>query len=328
MQNFARGGTVPLTPASESSTSPVQVPCCLCGSEGVRPLFTLSDIRFQTDSVFYTVATCISCGLTRLTPRPPLQRLSAYYPAAFYDHRVTSASRSVHAPPKARSITARRVAEKLRIVHAWATPPGALLDVGCAAGEFLLEARSAGWRVAGVEMNPDVARKTAELLGAPVTSGPVEDVPINGSFDVITLWATLEHLPNPRATLEKLARHLSPQGILVVFVPNLDSWESRIARKYWPHLDVPRHLYHFTPHTLAALAHACGFDILSLTTPRTSLAVSHWPAALLRRYYPRPSKAQSALHTLTRPAAALLDALAASRGRGHSILGIFRAPAP
>jgi hypothetical protein len=81
----------------------------------------------------------------------------------------------------------------------------------------------------------------------------------SGPFDCITLWHSLEHLPDPRVTLHACRMCLGPQGCLFVAVPDAGGLQARVFGAHWFHLDVPRHLHHFTDRSLARLLRACGF---------------------------------------------------------------------
>jgi hypothetical protein len=80
-----------------------------------------------------------------------------------------------------------------------------------------------------------------------------------GSFDLVVLCHVLEHLSDPKATLEEIRRLLKPGGRLAVSVPNFSSWQARLMGPAWFHLDLPRHLFHFPAHGLRRLLEQAGF---------------------------------------------------------------------
>ncbi|HXX64134.1 MAG TPA: class I SAM-dependent methyltransferase, partial [Bacteroidota bacterium] len=84
-------------------------------------------------------------------------------------------------------------------------------------------------------------------------------------FDIVTLWNVLEHLPHPVESIQKVRSLLKEGGILIAAVPNFHSFQSRVFRDRWYHLEVPRHLYHFDPDSLAKLLSNQGFSILGLS---------------------------------------------------------------
>ncbi len=81
--------------------------------------------------------------------------------------------------------------------------------------------------------------------------GELDSLPLEAeSFDLVIVWHALEHVEDPLGTLEIAARLLCSSGRLVIAVPNFSSWQAQVFGPQWFHLDVPRHLYHFTPQTL------------------------------------------------------------------------------
>jgi SAM-dependent methyltransferase len=91
--------------------------------------------------------------------------------------------------------------------------------------------------------------------------GDAVSAPVEGPFDVITMWHVLEHLPDPMAALERSHELLAPGGRLIVSVPNNDSWQARLGGDDWLHLDIPRHLFHFTPGSLSGLVERTGMRV-------------------------------------------------------------------
>jgi SAM-dependent methyltransferase len=146
---------------------------------------------------------------------------------------------------------------------------GALLDLGCSAGGFLAAMRSPSWKLFGVEICEEVAARARVKTGAEVFAGDILDAPFPAhSFDAITCFNVFEHLYDPHAVLAKVARWLKPGGIFYCFVPNIDSAGYRIFGSHWYALELPRHLYHFSPASLRHIATTVGLEELSITTRR------------------------------------------------------------
>jgi 2-polyprenyl-3-methyl-5-hydroxy-6-metoxy-1,4-benzoquinol methylase len=124
-----------------------------------------------------------------------------------------------------------------------------VLEVGCGTGFMLSIFKKNGWKVFGIERNEQVAKKAKELYCIDVSSKNLKD--INGKkFDLILLFNVLEHVDDPISVVNECAKKLNKNGEIVIKVPNFDSWQSRIMGKYWFHLDVPRHLFHFNTTSL------------------------------------------------------------------------------
>jgi len=139
-------------------------------------------------------------------------------------------------------------------------PRGRLLDVGCGSGAYLLAMRDLGWEVHGVETDARSAEQAREVWALDVRRGPLEAADLDpGTFDVVTLWHVLEHLPSPRQTLAACHRLLKPGGQLMLEVPNLAGPGARLFRERWFHIDAPRHLYAFNPTTLRRILAEAAF---------------------------------------------------------------------
>lgn len=137
---------------------------------------------------------------------------------------------------------------------------GDILDVGTGVGEFLSYLQTKGIAVKGVEQS-QTARKVCTEKGMTVYAD-LSDLPSSDSFQAITLWHVLEHLPNPKEVLSQIKTLLAPDGILVIAVPNFSSHDAKHYQAQWAALDVPRHLWHFTPNGLIALLEKEGYELV------------------------------------------------------------------
>ena len=82
------------------------------------------------------------------------------------------------------------------------------------------------------------------------------------TFDVITMWHSLEHTQSYSKVLENAKSMLSDEGVLIVACPNYKSFDCRYYKKYWAGYDVPRHLWHFSPSGMKAVFSSLGFELL------------------------------------------------------------------
>ena len=146
---------------------------------------------------------------------------------------------------------------------------GAVLDLGCSSGGFLASLRGPSWELFGIEMSDGMAKRAESRCGARVFVGDILDAPyLPNSFDVITCFHVFEHLYQPREVLARVQGWLKPGGIFYTMMPNIDSAGARIFGSYWYALELPRHLYHFSPTSLRTLGTSVGLEELSLTTNR------------------------------------------------------------
>jgi 2-polyprenyl-3-methyl-5-hydroxy-6-metoxy-1,4-benzoquinol methylase len=136
------------------------------------------------------------------------------------------------------------------------------LDFGCGGGLFLHRMHRQGWHVTGLDVSTVAVEKVRTELGLPALVGTLPHPRLKPeSFDVITMWHSLEHVHNPREVLENAYSLLAPGGKLLVAAPNIDSLAFRWFRSAWFALELPRHLTHFTPDTLRRLLTQTGFRV-------------------------------------------------------------------
>ena len=206
----------------------------------------------------FEIVHCRACKLNRTVPQPAGKEWSRYYPPEYY-----GAAGGRRFPKLVEALQTRlyaRRAQRLETLHG--ARPGRVLDVGCGRGLLLREFQQRGWEVQGTESSERAAAWARDVLRLPVRVGELAALHFpDEHFDAVVLWHVLEHLPCPQTALAEVARILKRGGILLVAVPNFASVEARWARDKWFHLDVPRHLNHFTPAVLRAQLAAAGLDV-------------------------------------------------------------------
>jgi SAM-dependent methyltransferase len=217
-------------------------------------------------------------------------------------------------------------------------PSGSILDLGCGSGGFLATLKGPLWKLSGVEMSEAAAREAEAGCGAQVFVGDILDAPFpHDSFDVVTCFHVFEHLYEPLEVLTRVSDWLKPGGVFYTMMPNIDSAGCRIFGSYWYALELPRHLYHFSPVTLRALANAVGLWEVSVTTHRelfVEASVRYLVDEGLRRIgFRRAPLAQDRTPILPRRVARkvfrltglpILTGLASFVGDGESIHAVFR----
>ncbi|HZG93167.1 MAG TPA: class I SAM-dependent methyltransferase [Mycobacteriales bacterium] len=213
--------------------------CNACGAAVRTALPTVRDPR---SGERFSILRCTSCGLGHTWPQP--EDLAPYYGESYHGGRHGASA----------DFCTRRRLRFLR--QAAGAGPGRLVDVGCGDGTFLASARTAGWNVAGTELNPALPRS----LGLRIERDLAELADL-APFDVATMWHSLEHLTDPRASLAQLRGMLRPGGTLLVAVPDAGGWQARAFGGAWLHLDVPRHLFHFDRRSLTGLLTSLGFQV-------------------------------------------------------------------
>ena len=173
-------------------------------------------------------------------PKPSIEKLPSYYESEDYishtDGKRTLFERMYHL------IKNIALKNKVKLINAQ-SEKGTLLDIGAGTGDFLVVAKKEGWQTTGIEPS-EKAKGIAVNKGVKFAESlsSLE----NNSFDIITMWHVLEHVPNLEEYIIELKRLLKPTGTIVIAVPNFKSFDAQYYGKFWAAYDVPRHIWHFS----------------------------------------------------------------------------------
>ncbi|HYD24299.1 MAG TPA: class I SAM-dependent methyltransferase [Croceibacterium sp.] len=240
--------------------------CHVCGGREPRHLFR----KFG-----YDLVRCRGCGLAYVANPPGRSAIEAFYSAeADYHGELLDPAD----PAFAR--TGRIARQHLRMLRRSIRHPHRhkLLDIGCSSGLFLDAARRAGFEAYGAELSPDTAAFARTHFGLEVHAGDWRDAGYaEGSFDVVTLFDVVEHLPDPLAELAAIRALLKPGGLLLQSTPNIDGLFPRLSYRlaakldYWPHPEPPHHLFQFSRRTLTALTERAGYRVARADQTRIQL---------------------------------------------------------
>lgn len=259
--------------------------CNSCGAE----LRVADALAYTKDG--YEIVRCPTCGLLFRATMPAPAELGAIYGDAYFsapsdDGEIGATGYLDYvADEELHRVNARKRLDQLRR-HA---PPGRLLDVGCAAGFFLDEARRAGWEPHGIELAPSMATWAQERLGLPVERMPFGDAELEPhTYDAITMWDYIEHSVDPAADLKRCHLLLKPGGALLLSTGDVGSLAARLSGSRW-HLLTPRHHnYFFQPVTLRRMLERSRLNVVSVSHPAGWYSVSYL-AHKLRTMIDRPA---------------------------------------
>jgi 2-polyprenyl-3-methyl-5-hydroxy-6-metoxy-1,4-benzoquinol methylase len=222
-----------------------EIVCVCCGNRAVRQ-FDASPLDYCLDKKF-DIYRCVNCGhgITGNIEKNDLLSLyeeGAYDPKEKFWHKILRPLLNSFEISKVNYLNSNKQEGKL------------LLEIGTGKGSFLHSAVKAGYDAYGIEPSTRSYKIAKSKCGERVFQCTLEEmhlrVELNKKFDFIFLWHVLEHLHEPENTVRILKSFLKPNGILIVGVPNFDSYQSKIGKSNWYHLDPPRHLSHFTPHSI------------------------------------------------------------------------------
>lgn len=239
--------------------------CPVCGS---------SDAREKFQDPPFRVMRCGACTMVWVTPRVHEDEI----------HKVYSESYWNSASPKQRGyadyhrdepLYLKTFQRRLKLVSRFLAGPSRILDVGCAAGFFLRVMRDAGHDVWGLELSASIAQRARQALGDDrVHIGTLVDLPHHpgdrpedpgfrpGSFDLVTLWDVIKHVPDYRDLLRSVRRMLKPGGRLLLETQNVASLWARTLGPRWQHYKHEEHLYHFNPATIRRVLGEEGFRVV------------------------------------------------------------------
>ena len=285
--------------------------CPVCGgSERALVHANLLDRVFGCAPGKWTLQECGGCGSAYLDPRPTLATIGLAYqeycthaPAGVVEYATASRWRrfriaqrngylnshyGYQLQPAGRVPLWMSDARRRRFdsFTGYLRFPGAgarVLDIGCGNGCFLLQMRSLGWEVCGVEPDPQAAAR-ARASGLEVRDGLLQQHSWpDESFDAVTLNHVIEHLHDPLGTLRRSWKLLRPGGWIKVTTPNFGSWGHQKFGADWMPLDPPRHLVLFTENSLRQALAGCGFTVLR--APHLSLKARELfkQSAIIRR---------------------------------------------
>ena len=201
-------------------------------------------------------------GFLETQPKPAIDQLGQYYESEDYishtDSKRNFFEKIYH--------VVRKIAlkKKLKLINSCSPKTKHLLDIGCGTGDFLQTAQHSNWTVFGVEPN-DKARSIANKKTNNNVFNTNELSRFNKqSFDVITLWHVLEHLPNLEEQMSVFKKLLKPEGTLIIAVPNHKSYDAQYYKAFWAAYDVPRHLWHFDRDSIKKLLSKYNMEVVKI----------------------------------------------------------------
>ncbi|MBP4141168.1 class I SAM-dependent methyltransferase [Flavobacterium sp. I-SCBP12n] len=181
-------------------------------------------------------------------PQPSLENLGKYYESVDYiSHTDSKRSLFEKCYHFIKSIALKN---KLNLINSVQPAKGSILDIGAGTGDFLSFVQQEGWQAIGVEPS-EKAKAIAKKKGVSFVGNTSELE--NNSFDVISMWHVLEHVPDLDSQIKELKRLLKPNGTLIIAVPNFKSFDAKHYGKFWAAFDVPIHFWHFSKTAIKLL---------------------------------------------------------------------------
>lgn len=180
-------------------------------------------------------------------PQPSLEKLPSYYESVDYiSHTDGNKSLFEKMYQFVKSIALKN---KLKLINSQ-SQKGRILDIGAGVGDFLSVCKNDGWQIIGIEPS-DKAKAIAKNKGVSFVDN-LSELESN-SFDVITMWHVLEHVPDIENQIKELKRLIKPTGTVIIAVPNFKSFDASYYSNFWAAYDVPIHLWHFSKTAIQKL---------------------------------------------------------------------------
>ena len=180
-------------------------------------------------------------------PQPSLEKLPSYYESVNYISH-TDGNKSLF-EKMYQIVKTIALKNKLKLINSQSSK-GKILDIGAGVGDFLAVAKKHGWETFGTEPS-DKAKAIAIKKGVSFVDNLSELE--NNSFDIITMWHVLEHVPDLENQIAQLKRLLKPSGTILIAVPNFNSFDANYYGKFWAAFDIPIHLWHFSKTAIKKL---------------------------------------------------------------------------
>lgn len=250
------------------SKTSIDITCPICHSNRTKEWATVND---------YAMHRCLQCLHVFVSTPVSENQLAEAYGQAYYQGSPDVGSSALTGYEDYLRNADRRLRgfnDCLVQLERFARPPGRYLDYGCAIGLSVRAALDRGWDAVGYDHSEWAAAFGREKFQLDLRTGALPGFDDN-SFDLITLWDCIEHLPQPWATLASLRLWLKPGGILAISTVNSSSLGARLAGVHWRHIAPPMHLHLFSRQSLHALAASVGLSRLDSQCEGVVAATSH-----------------------------------------------------
>ncbi len=230
--------------------------CPVCNQINLKDHFSVNDYFLSKEE--FQLQICEDCNFILTNPRPEENSLGKYYKSENYishsDIKKGLVNKIYHI---VRKYTIR---QKFSIVNKFSSGKN-VIDFGSGTGTLLKYFDNMGWTTLGFELDLIARELSIQNYSLKIEKPSEINFVKPGSFQAITLWHVLEHVPDLNSTFASFQKILPDTGTLFVAIPNIDSFDSKYYKKYWAALDVPRHLYHFNHKSIIQLATTYGFHL-------------------------------------------------------------------
>jgi len=239
--------------------------CNSCNSSKNTQFIKSVDRLHKISKETFTTVKCNSCGLVYLNPQPSLEELVKYYPD---DYGPYNSLEMIKYGPFSNFL--RKIFKKNKVddenIKASSEKAINFLDFGCGGGNYLdqIKKQHPNWNLYGLD-NSEYACKKIKEKGFNVFCGNIDEIEVpKNFFDRVYLGQVIEHLNDPKMVLKEINSLIKKDGEIVIATPNIDSIGAKVFKSFWYALDLPRHLYLFSPKTLSSVLEDTGFEVTNV----------------------------------------------------------------
>jgi 2-polyprenyl-3-methyl-5-hydroxy-6-metoxy-1,4-benzoquinol methylase len=228
--------------------------CELCGGRNIAILFTKDRLN---------VVKCLDCSLCFVYPQESPEALAKRYSSPEYFNTKFVEKFGYGNYSETKKLSDLWFQKILAQINQIAPMKGKLLDIGCAFGYFLVQARLNGWDISGLERSPYAVEYAKKTFSLDIHQGTLEENQFSDNFfQVITLFDVIEHVISPTSALQHIHRILQPGGVLVITTPNESGLLRKIMGRHWFHFKPLEHNFFFSKESLSKYLQKNGFEII------------------------------------------------------------------
>lgn len=243
--------------------------CSICKGPG-KPILNLPG---EFHGQRFSLHTCGSCNLTYTNPMPSDKLLESIYSGEFWCREKAARKRGGIASLVIKFNELRLAATIRPLLKR--LPKGAdILDVGSGSGQLAAYIKRKGYAIEVTDIDEDIIKEVKDLHGITGYVGNLQDINLSHTYDAIIFNNVIEHLKDPADALIIAAKLLRRKGFIFIEAPNIASFQFSLFGKSWYPLAIPKHIFHFSPHSLNNIAHKASLEKIWLSTfsPRMSSA--------------------------------------------------------
>lgn len=236
------------------------VPCNLCGTKDFSFIFSKESSKGDV----YEIQECKRCGLVQVSPQPDLDEVRPYYEKDYFEKRTDRGYANYYSTALKEQIQNVYTLNLRDLgyfeIEQQLPKKKTAIDLGCAAGYFVEYLQDRGWKSEGIEISKAAAKFGIKTLGLNIHVGDFfsHKKLKRNSYDLVTLWASLEHMHDPKRVLSRCFEMLKPNGTLILSTLRY-GWLAKLQGIKWRYMNVPEHLYFFSLEDLQEFAEQAGF---------------------------------------------------------------------